>query len=148
MRIKICGITNVKDAQYCEQLGAHALGFILYKGSKRYIEPEMVLEISQNLGPFIKTVGIFVNEAPQKVNSIATGCRLDMIQLHGEESPQVIDQINFPVIKGFRVTDEFDYNALIQYSDCFLLLDAYSDEAYGGTGLTFINAIRGNAIPR
>ena len=137
MRVKICGITRTADAKICEDLGAHALGFIFYPESPRYIRPEEAAEIIAQTGPFIDKVGVFVNESAERVNEIAARCRLSMVQLHGEESPEYIRQIHVPVIKGWRVSADFDYQKLNQYRDCFVLLDAYVASGYGGTGKTF-----------
>lgn len=137
MRVKICGITNLADALVCQQYGADALGFIFYRGSKRYIAPEEVQEIITRLSPFITKIGVFVNESVNTINKIATKVGLNAVQLHGEEAPEYISQIHLPVIKSFRIDPEFDYGSLIDYKNCYYLLDSYSPEEYGGTGTTF-----------
>jgi phosphoribosylanthranilate isomerase len=137
MRIKICGITRLTDALLCEKEGANALGFIFYPSSKRYIVPAKVKKIVSKLGPFIDKVGVFVNESVENINKISDECGLTMVQLHGNEAPDEIRNIKVPVIKGFRVDNNFNYNQLHEYRDCFFLLDAYSDTAYGGTGKSF-----------
>ncbi len=137
MRIKICGITNIEDARFCEDAGADALGFILYPGSKRYIEPERLKIITAGLGPFMIKVGVFVNETVENVNQIAAECGLSMVQLHGEEDQTYIQKIKLPVIKGFRVTKNFHYDKLENYHNCYFLLDAFSESEYGGSGHTF-----------
>lgn len=137
MRIKICGITQLADALLCENEGANALGFILYKPSKRYIRPAQVKEIISKLGPFIDKVGVFVNESVDNINKIVEECGLTMVQLHGEETPDQIKQIDVPVIKGFRVDSHFNYQLLDRFHGCFSLLDAYSDNEYGGSGKSF-----------
>jgi phosphoribosylanthranilate isomerase len=137
VRIKICGITNAQDAQYCEYLGAHALGFLFYRGSKRFVAAETVVQISQKLGPFVQKVGVFVNASVAEVKKTADVCGLSMVQLHGDESPAFVDKIGIPVIKGFRVGDNFDYSILNKYRQCYLLLDAWSENEMGGAGKTF-----------
>ena len=137
MKVKICGITNTEDAIMCESSGAHALGFIFYKGSKRYISPEAAYDIIQSLSPFTMKVGVFVNELPETINKTALTAKLNAIQLHSEEPPDTINSILLPVIKSFRVDDNFDYGILKNYPNIFYLLDAYSKSEYGGTGNTF-----------
>lgn len=137
MRVKICGLTNLKDALFCEQSGAHALGFVFYVRSPRYIDPEKAGDITSRTGPFIQKVGVFVDESVEQVNRAAAAAGLSMVQLHGEESPEYIRQIRVPVIKAFRVDADFDFDILDQYSDCFILLDSHSEKGYGGTGEKF-----------
>lgn len=137
MKIKTCGITNLEDALLCESEGADALGFILYKKSKRYIEPELVKKIISHLSPFIMKVGVFVNEPPDFINETVAYLNLNSVQLHGEESPEIARKINLPVIKSFRINNEFDFSVLQKYSDISFLFDTYSDSDYGGTGKIF-----------
>lgn len=137
MRVKICGITNLEDALCCAENGADALGFIFYKGSKRFIEYEKAHAIIKQLPAFIMKVGVFVNEEICKVNEIAENTGLNVVQLHGEESPDYISKIKYPVIKSFRINKEFDFSILQNYPGCSFLLDAFSDKEYGGTGESF-----------
>lgn len=137
MRIKICGITNIEDAEICTELGADALGFIFYKKSKRYIDPYKVKSIISMLPPFINKVGVFVNEEANIINTIAKDLKLSSIQLHGDESAEIINYIDYPVIKAFRVDENFDYKRLNQYKDSYLLLDTFHQHEYGGTGEKF-----------
>jgi phosphoribosylanthranilate isomerase len=137
VRIKICGITNLEDALICEKEGTDALGFIFYSGSKRFITPHRAEEIISKLGPFLAKVGVFVNESVTNINKIVSECGLTMVQLHGEESPDQIKDIDVPVIKGFRVAKNFDYAVIKKYKDCFFLLDVFSDSEYGGSGKSF-----------
>ena len=137
MKIKICGITNSDDALFCESNGADALGFIFFRKSKRYIKPELAKNIITRLSPFTMKVGVFVNESVDFINETAAELNLNAVQLHGEESPELVSKITFPVIKSFRINNGFDFSILKKYSDNFLLLDTYSDAEYGGTGKTF-----------
>lgn len=137
MRIKICGITNLNDALMCEKLGADALGFIFYTKSKRFVEPEIVKEITKQLSVFTIKVGVFVNERPEIINIIAKQAGLNLIQLHGNETPELIELINLPVIKALRVDDNFDFNLLNNFKNSKILLDTYSTTDYGGTGKAF-----------
>ena len=137
MRIKICGITNLEDALVCQKCGADAIGYIFYPESKRFLEPQKAAEISRQLSPFITKVGVFVNEAARQVNEIAALARLNAVQLHGEEEPEIIRQINYPVIKSFRVKSDFNFKILNAYTNCSFLLDTFNDKEYGGTGHSF-----------
>ncbi|WP_337865154.1 phosphoribosylanthranilate isomerase [Ignavibacterium sp.] len=137
MKIKICGITNPADALLCESIGADAIGFIFYAGSKRHIMPDEAAAITNKLNSFTTKVGVFVDENPVLINQIVKEVGLNMVQLHGGETPEEISMISVPVIKAFRVTDNFDFNILTHYKNSFLLLDSYDKEELGGTGKTF-----------
>jgi phosphoribosylanthranilate isomerase len=137
MKIKICGITNIEDALAAESFGADAVGFIFYKKSKRYVTPEQAGYIIKALSPFTTKVGVFVNESFENINKISRQTGINVVQLHGDESPDIIKSISLPVIRAFRVDDNFDYNKLNQYQEYSILLDAYSENNYGGTGNKF-----------
>lgn len=136
MKVKICGITNFEDALSAANYGADALGFIFFKGSPRYIEPEKAREIISYLPPFIITVGVFVNEEPAKIRKIMEFVGINILQLHGDEPPEIC-KIWQRVIKAFRVINLTDLKPLERYRTSANLLDTYSPDAYGGTGLTF-----------
>lgn len=137
MKIKICGITNPADALLCEQLGADAIGFVFYPGSKRHIMPDEAAEIVKQLNPFTIKVGVFVDENPVLINEIVRTVGLNMVQLHGGETPEDISLMNVPAIKSFRVDNNFDFSVLEHYSDSLILLDSFDKEEFGGTGKTF-----------
>lgn len=137
MKVKICGITNIDDAKKAIELGADAIGFIFYKKSKRYVDPEIVKSIISELPAFVMKIGVFVNEDTQRINDIAKDIKLNTIQLHGDESPDYLDQINYPVIKAFRVDENFDFTRLSLYKNCSFLLDSFHKKEYGGTGIKF-----------
>lgn len=121
----------------CEKLGAHALGFILFEKSKRFVKPGKVEEIIKKLSPFTLKVGVFVNEKSETINKISKKLKLNMIQLHGDENPELVNKIELPVIKSFRINDEFDFSILKNFPDTLILLDAFSKNGYGGTGKKF-----------
>ena len=137
MKIKICGITNIEDALAAESFGADAVGFIFYKKSKRYVTPEQAEQIIKSLSPFTTKVGVFVDETFEIINNISKQTGINLVQLHGDENPHIIKSISLPVIKAFRVNDNFDYYKLNQYQEYSILLDAYSENEYGGTGNKF-----------
>ena len=137
MKIKICGITRIKDAQLCVKYGVDAIGFIFYPKSKRYITPEDAKNISLALPPFVHRVGVFVNEKIEEVNRIANIVKLTAVQLHGDESLEYVSKINYQVIKSFGVDDSFNFSILNKYKNCGILLDVKDTEQYGGTGKSF-----------
>lgn len=94
MKVKVCGITNLDDALMCESFGADAIGFIFYKKSKRYIEPEKAKRIINHLNPFTIKVGVFVNESSYVINNIAEELKLNFVQLHGDETPAATKNFN------------------------------------------------------
>jgi len=137
MKIKICGITRIEDAQLCVNLGVDAIGFIFYPKSKRYINPEKAMEISLSLPPFVHKIGVFVNEEIDEVNRIANLAKLTAVQLHGSESQSYISQINYNVIKSFGIDENFDFSTLNDFNNCGIILDMKDTLNYGGTGKSF-----------
>jgi len=139
VRVKICGITNLEDAQEAINLGADALGFNFYKRSPRYIEPANAKPIIEALPPLISLVGIFVDEfSPERIRSIAHAIGLGTIQLHGSESPEYVKKISeVRIIKAFRVGENFDLTQLAAFRVGAYLLDAYDAKQLGGTGKSF-----------
>lgn len=137
VRVKICGITSLEDALVAVRAGADALGFVFHDESPRHVSPEQAAGIIAGLPPFIQTVGLFVNRPLAFVNDTAARCRLDLVQLHGDEPPEFCDAVERRVIKAFRVKDISSLDPIRHYRVAAHLLDAYSPKAYGGTGLTF-----------
>ena len=136
-KVKICGITTLEDALLSIQAGADALGFVFFPNSPRHIFPEEAATIIKHLPPFVQTIGLFVNEASDIVNSTADECGLDLVQLHGEESPEYCDSITRRIIKAFRVKNITSLEPIKNYRVSACLLDAWSPAAHGGTGRTF-----------
>ena len=138
VRVNICGITRTEDARAAVNSGVNALGFI-FAESKRHINPDRARQIIGQLPPFVTTVGVFVDEDFDEVRRILDYCRLDIAQLHGEESPEYCRELQRKAIKGFRIKDEESVNALFKYQGIVqgLLLDTYRTGAAGGTGETF-----------
>ena len=137
MYIKICGITNFQDAITISETGVDALGFVFYSGSKRYISPDKANEIIKELPPFINTVGLFVNEKRENVIDILHKCPVDILQFHGDESPEYCSRFNKRIIKAFRVKNDFSNNVFNSYSVNAFLLDGFTQGEYGGTGVSF-----------
>ncbi|MED5352812.1 MAG: phosphoribosylanthranilate isomerase [Nitrospinota bacterium] len=137
IKVKVCGTTSLTDALFAVASGADALGFIFYKKSPRCVSQKEVKDIVAQLPPFVETVGVFVNEASDKVNRIAEQCRLTAVQLHGDESPAFCRRIKRRVIKVFRVQGAGSFKGMSNYDVSGFLLDSYNDESRGGTGKVF-----------
>ena len=137
-RVKICGITNIADAQMAVAAGASALGFIFHKKSPRYISPSKARPIIEALPPFVTPVGVFVNASEHAVRDICRLARIATVQFHGEESPGYCKRFkHFKIIKAFRVSNIFDFKAVLQYKVDACLFDTFAKDAAGGTGKTF-----------
>lgn len=138
VKIKICGITNYDDAALAANLGADALGFI-FASSPRKIEPENARAIIRKLPPFVKSIGVFVNEETNKIMDIIEYCGLDNVQLHGNESPETCEEFMPRTIKALRIKDDCTPEQYETYKGKVkaFLLDTYSEKAAGGTGKTF-----------
>jgi phosphoribosylanthranilate isomerase len=142
-RVKICGITRVEDALSAVHAGTDAIGLVFYAPSPRCVSIEQAQKIVAAIPPFVSVVGLFVNATTVEIQSVLSKVRLDIVQFHGDETPQVCDQvcaqINLPYYKAVRVKSDTN---LLQYAIDFkaanaLLLDTYSEQAYGGTGHVF-----------
>jgi len=137
-KVKICGITNLRDARACVSHGADLIGFVFYKKSRRCISAGRAKKIIEKLPKKIVKVGVFVNEAPEIVERIAKLCQLDCLQFHGDETPEYLNGFKgFKVIKAFRVRDKIGSKVLRSYKADYFLFDAFSKEAFGGTGRKF-----------
>ena len=139
VKIKICGITNTEDATWVANLGADYLGLVFARDSKRKVNLEKAKEIVSITPPYIKKVGLFVDEEPGVVDKVLTLCKLDMLQFHGQESPDYCNQFKekAEIIKAFRLKDETSLSQIPQYDVNFYLLDAYVEGEPGGTGESF-----------
>ncbi|MCD5407023.1 MAG: phosphoribosylanthranilate isomerase [Desulfotomaculum sp.] len=137
VRVKICGIRDSNTAQAVIKLGADALGFV-FAPSSRQISPEEAREIICSLPPLVSKVGVFVDALPAEVRRIAQYCCLDVVQLHGDETPQYVQQLNWPVtIKAFRVKNAGVLRQIVDYPVQAVLLDTYIPGVAGGSGQTF-----------
>ncbi len=136
VRVKICGITNLKDALLAVDAGADAVGFV-FAESPRRITPDEARKISLALPPFICRVGVFVDEEIKRVKEIASFCKLGILQFHGSESSDYCSSFEQKVIKSFRIRDFSDLEKLSEYKVGAFLLDAYEEGKLGGTGKVF-----------
>ncbi|PKN33981.1 MAG: phosphoribosylanthranilate isomerase [Deltaproteobacteria bacterium HGW-Deltaproteobacteria-19] len=135
--IKICGITRLEDALCAARSGADALGFIFYPLSRRCVSPEQARRIRAELPGGIVTVGVFVNQDAAFVEDVAGSCGLDMIQLHGEESPEYCCRFSRErLIKAVWPGVSMDIDALGAYPVKAFLADGGDAKRRGGTGRT------------
>ncbi|MEX0945420.1 MAG: phosphoribosylanthranilate isomerase [Balneolaceae bacterium] len=141
-KVKICGITTLEDARFVSGAMADYLGFIFYSGSSRYIEPAKAGAIINWIeGP--EKVGVFVNQPLDDVNQIITETGLDLVQLHGNESPEYCGLIDKPIIKVIHITPDTKsadlQNSLNLYESAvdYFLFDTKTENEWGGTGKKF-----------
>ncbi len=138
-RIKICGLTRIEDARAAVQLGADAIGLVFYAPSPRHVGLDQARAIIAAIPPFVTVVGLFVDPVRSEVESVLRRCSLNLLQFHGDESPEFCNGFDLPYIKAARVRADAD---LVQYLSAYSaaqgwLLDAYHDRLYGGTGASF-----------
>ncbi len=142
-KIKICGITNLADALHSAECGVDALGFNFYAKSSRYVEPTVVRNIVEKLSGDVFNVGVFVNEDSERIVEVVNEIKLDAVQLHGDESPELVNRLmnelpdGVEVIKAFRVRLDFHPGEVLKYGCETVLLDAFSNDEFGGSGKTF-----------
>jgi phosphoribosylanthranilate isomerase len=138
VKVKICGITNLDDAIAAVDFGADALGFVFFKESPRYIPYNRAASIIEKLPLFLTTVGVFVNEQPEHIEYIVAMTGIDVVQLHGEESPEKC-RCTRRVIKAVRIDTLQSLDPLISYKESVsaFLLDTFTYGLFGGTGKIF-----------
>ncbi|MBI4353405.1 MAG: phosphoribosylanthranilate isomerase [Candidatus Omnitrophica bacterium] len=137
MRVKICGITNVADAKGALEAGADAIGLV-FAESPRRVPLERALEITEAVGPWMTTVGVFVNEAVETIKRVASQCRLSCVQLHGEEGVDAVKALSsYRVTKAFQVDKDFDLKKAAGYAVDAFLFDNRMGDRCGGTGKVF-----------
>ncbi len=139
-KVKICGLSRPIDIDIVNETHPDYIGFVFAK-SKRQVNEETALELRRRLSIEIPVVGVFVNEAPDRIHQICQAGIVDMVQLHGDEDEAYIlelkRRITKPVIKAVRVRSTEDIKKAAAMTCDFLLLDAYKEEEYGGSGITF-----------
>lgn len=135
IRVKICGVTNAADARAVAESGADAIGFNFWPKSKRWVEPGVAAELARDLPAFVSRVGVFVDEERGRIEEIAAQVGLDVIQLHGGETPALATSLSRRVVRGIRARSEADLAGVEAYRASAVLIDAYVPDAPGGTGL-------------
>ena len=140
VKVKICGITNWSDARGAVEAGADLLGFNFYRESSRYISPAAARRIVQRLPEKVASVGVFVNEPEREMLTIARRVGLDYVQLHGDETADVVSRMrrSVRVIKAVRVRESFRVAQLANFKRASsILLDGFDSRLRGGTGKSF-----------
>jgi len=135
-KVKICGLRRMEDVTWANALLPDYVGFV-FAQSKRQVTPEEAKAMIERLDTKIITVGVFVNTSTEVLLRIKETCGLDILQLHGEETPEFCQNLNTPVWKGFRVKSELTFAIANGYKTEGYLLDGYEASAHGGTGKTF-----------
>ena len=148
-RVKICGITRVQDGLDAVRFGAHAIGLVFYAPSPRAVTADQARTIVEALPPFVTAVGLFVNAEAEAVRETLAAVPLQLLQFHGDETPEYCAAFGMPYLKAVRVRAGVD---LLQYAQDFhgargLLLDAYVEGVRGGTGATFDWALIPRSLP-
>jgi phosphoribosylanthranilate isomerase len=138
-RVKICGITSVRDGLAAARHGADAIGLIFYPPSPRLATLERARDIAASLPAFVARVAVFVNPAAADVDAVIRACRPDLLQFHGEETADFCRGFGVPYLRALRVRPGVDLlESLLPFGDAAgWLLDAYRQELYGGTGEAF-----------
>lgn len=138
VKVKICGLTNAEDAAAVVEAGADAVGFVFHKKSPRCAEAAVVKGIVKTLPPFVLPIGVFVNEDAKVVRDVVDSCGLALAQLHGDETAAYCEALGRPVLKAIRLKDRRSFLILAEFQGRAgvrgFLVDAFSSDAYGGTG--------------
>lgn len=138
-RIKICGLTREQDIHAVARNGANALGLVFYDRSPRHVSAAQAAALVHATPPFLTVVGLFVNPSVDEVREVLANVALDVLQFHGEESPEFCRQFRRPYLKAIRVRPGVNLvECAARYADAQgLLLDAYVEGTQGGTGASF-----------
>jgi phosphoribosylanthranilate isomerase len=139
VRVKICGITRVEDALSAVAHGADAIGLVFYAPSSRAVSIEQAVQIVNKIPAFVSVVGLFVNAEERFVRHVISNVALDLLQFHGDETPEECSRYDLPFIKAIRVKSDTN---LVQCAKDYsasraLLLDTYTEGVAGGTGHVF-----------
>lgn len=140
IQVKVCGLKDPANVREIAAAGPGFMGFIFYPKSPRYMMETLTPVVLKDIPSGIRKVGVFVNEELERVLDLARMYRLDLLQLHGNESPEYCVECrkHYPVIKAFGMSDNFDFTLLDQYKNCvdFFLFDTKTDK-HGGSGEKF-----------
>lgn len=137
--VKICGITRQQDAEFAAKLGVDAIGLVFYPPSPRAVDVAQAKQILAQLPPFVTRVGLFVNAEATQVDKLLNEISLDVLQFHGEETPDYCSQFGKPYMKAIRMRKGTDLHTLAEtyHNANALLLDSYQPGMPGGTGESF-----------
>jgi len=133
-QVKICGITNRDDAHVAAEAGADMIGLIFYPPSPRYVTPEQARTIVESVPPTLPAAGVFVNETWETVSRVAQESGIQIVQLHGEESPEMCRQLPWRVVKTFRFSAHVRPEMMADYAVEAFLIEGFHANFYGGVG--------------
>ena len=125
LRIKICGITNSRDALAAAEAGANALGFMFYEQSPRNVSLPIAAGVIRELPPFVAKVGVFVDASAEFIQRAIAECGLDTVQFHGNETPEFCRRFLLKTIKAFRIRGSETLDELSAYDTSAWLLDSF-----------------------
>src|SRR5262245_22901591 len=131
VKVKICGITNAADGLAAAEAGADALGFMFYEQSPRHVTIPAAVDIIRQLPVHVLKVGVFVDAPEDLVMTAIRECGLNLLQFHGDETPEYCRQFGLMTMKAFRIRDAESLKALPEYATDAWLLDAYSADQRG-----------------
>ncbi len=134
--VKVCGLKDTEHVQVAVEAGANAVGFIFAR-SHRQISLLEAKALASVVPPTILKIGVFVNETKETVERYAREVPLDLVQLHGDESPEFAESLSVPVIKALSITNEDDVRKAATYNVDYYLFDTPGIEFRGGSGHTF-----------
>jgi len=137
VKVKICGITSLKDAWAALDAGADALGFVFYPPSPRKVSPGEARAIIRTLPPLVTPVGVFVDEDIREVKRLAGSCGLKLVQLHGNETPRMVRDLGFPSMKVIKVRGAADVREARRFPSLLIMFDSWDSAVPGGTGRKF-----------
>ena len=137
LRVKICGITTPEDGVLAAQAGAAAIGLVFWPGSPRFVDRAMARRIAEALPSFVVRVGVFVDQSLDMMTRTADDVGLDVIQLHGNEPPEMVACLPRRVLKAIKVGDDSVLDEVARYEGAGILLDTKDGALPGGTGKTF-----------
>ena len=133
-KVKICGITTGADAHVAVEAGADMIGLNFYPPSPRYVTPEQAQAIAACLPADVPVVGVFVNASVETVTHVAQASGVQIVQLHGDESPAMCQQLPWRVLKTFRFTAQVQPEMMRQYTVEAFLIEGFHADVYGGGG--------------
>lgn len=145
--VKICGITNLADAQACVAAGASAIGFNFVPSSRRFLEPRLARDIADAVRGHVELVGVFADESVEHLQALFSELGLDWLQLHGNEPPELVARLP-RAYKAFRVGSFSDIERALGYPGQRVLLDALVEGELGGTGASFDWNLVPNGVDR
>ena len=139
--VKICGITNLEDLMNAVDSGADAVGINFFRASKRYVTPGEAAKLLATIPSTVQRVGVFVDPGKNEVEEILKRVPLDVLQFSGNESPSALSGYTIRMFKAIHVVNETSLDSMRSYRVDAFLLDAHSDDEFGGTGKVFDWAI-------